>query len=102
MNKPKNVDRSSSNQRPAWILPVLIVVALGAAAALFALLSGASRDAYVPEVTGAPHLDVDQTIIDHGDQPYNNVVESVFNVRNVGDQPLIFSREPRVEVIQGC
>lgn len=80
----------------------MIIGALGAIAALFALLSGVFRSPYVPDVTGGPHIEVDQTSIDHGDQRFDTPVESVFRVRNVGDQPLVFLGEPQVELIEGC
>jgi archaellum component FlaG (FlaF/FlaG flagellin family) len=76
----------------AALLVVVIVAAL--------LLS--SAEPFVPEVTGAPHLSVAQTHYDYGNVRNNTWVETVVRVRNTGDQPLIFTSEPHVQVVEGC
>jgi hypothetical protein len=64
--------------------------------------SGAASPAVTPEVTGAPRLAVDQTVIDEGYVRLNSTVRTAFRLRNVGDQPLRILGEPQVELVEGC
>lgn len=91
-----------SPQRPAWLIPTVIIGAIVVILAILAVLAGSRREPFEPEVTGAPHVEIDQTSIDHGSVRFEQSVESVFRVRNVGDQPLVIMGEPRVELLQGC
>ena len=61
-----------------------------------------SAPAESPQVTGAPRLVVDQTIIDEGYVKLNKTIKTTFNLKNVGDQPLQILDEPRVELVEGC
>lgn len=54
------------------------------------------------EVTGAPSLKVDKEQIDLGDVRLGQWVSATFAVTNVGDKPLRFTRQPYIEVIEGC
>ncbi len=87
---------------PIW-LPLIIVA--GAALIAVALISskGSQSDSTVtPQVNGAPALQVDKEKVDFGDVPLGQTVEVKFEVANVGDQPLRFTKKPYVEVIEGC
>jgi len=53
-------------------------------------------------VKGAPSLQVDKEKVDLGDVKLGQTVQVKFKVTNVGDQPLRFTKEPFVEVVQGC
>lgn len=55
-----------------------------------------------PQVTGAPRLVVDQTIVDEGDVKLGKTIRSAFRLQNVGDKPLQILGEPEVEVVEGC
>jgi len=55
-----------------------------------------------PQVKGAPHLTTDRDVQDFGSVKFNNTVEAVFELTNVGDQDLTFSEPPRVELVEGC
>lgn len=57
---------------------------------------------FVPEVTGQPSLAVDQNELDFGDVRFNRFVTAEFDVTNVGDVPLRFTRNPWVTVQEGC
>ncbi|MBK8023506.1 MAG: DUF1573 domain-containing protein [Chloroflexi bacterium] len=61
-----------------------------------------SQPPFVPEVTGQPHASIDSTLINHGDLKMEAYAESVFRIRNTGDQALRILGEPRVELVQGC
>ena len=90
-------------QRPAWLLPAIVIAVVAVVGAVAALVfGGRSASSYTPEVTGSPRAVVDQTVVDHGTVPLNQMVESVYQVSNVGDEPLIILGEPRVELLEGC
>lgn len=57
---------------------------------------------YTPEVTGGPRISVDQDYIDYGFVHFNTTIQTVFEVTNVGDKPLIIAGAPQVEVAEGC
>ena len=59
-------------------------------------------DDFVPEVVGAPRVSVSDDWIDYGDVKLNTTIETVFRVRNAGDETLYIFDEPQVEVVQGC
>jgi hypothetical protein len=80
---------------------VLAAVAIVVVVAILSSRSGAASN-FKPEVAGAPRLSVTQDLVDHGDVKFENYVESVYTVRNVSDQPLIFLSAPKVELIEGC
>lgn len=54
------------------------------------------------EVNGAPSLKVDREQVDLGNVQLGQTVEVTFRVTNVGDQPLRFSEQPYIEVLEGC
>jgi hypothetical protein len=90
-------------KRPSWLLPVIVIVVVAAIGAVAALvLSNRPTSSYTAEVSGAPRAVVDQTVVDHGAVPFEQMVESAFVVQNVGDEPLVILGEPRVELVQGC
>lgn len=58
---------------------------------------------FEPEVSGAPRVEVlPQDVIDYGDVKLGSTINTVFNVRNVGDEPLVVLGEPQVELVEGC
>lgn len=57
---------------------------------------------FTPEVTGSPSLKADKEKVDLGDVKLGQTVEVSFEIRNVGDQPLKFSKAPFIEVKEGC
>ena len=54
------------------------------------------------EVTGAPSLKVDQEKVDLGNVKLGQTVDVKFNITNVGDEILRFSKSPYIEVLEGC
>jgi hypothetical protein len=58
---------------------------------------------FAPTFTDGPRVEVLPTdVLDYGDVEFNKMVNAVFTVRNVGDEPLVVLGEPQVELIQGC
>jgi hypothetical protein len=53
-------------------------------------------------VSGAPSLKIDKEFVDFGDVRYERPVGASFQLTNVGDRPLKFSRAPYIEVVEGC
>lgn len=57
---------------------------------------------FTPVIGEGPRIEVSQDTLDYGDVEYNNPVNAVFYVRNVGDEPLIIQETPQIEVVKGC
>ncbi len=57
---------------------------------------------FTPAVTGRPHVTVSQDKIDYGDVKLGQTINTVFDVRNTGDQTLVIQGAPQVEVVEGC
>lgn len=96
---------ASSAKRAVLRRPLLIIVGVMVVAVIgigLASISNLNSTPYVPEVIGAPHADVSTALIDHGDMQMEEFAESIFRIRNTGDQPLRILEEPRVELVQGC
>jgi hypothetical protein len=72
---------------------------------LLAVLLGARRETPVnfePEVRGGPSLKADREKVDLGDVRLGDWVEVSFDLTNVGDESLEFTKAPYVEVVEGC
>jgi hypothetical protein len=54
------------------------------------------------EVIGAPSLKVDKEQVDLGDVHLGQWVSATFQLTNVGDKTLRFTRQPYIEVLEGC
>jgi hypothetical protein len=89
--------------RPKWFLP-LMVIGFSAAVigGVLGLIVANQQPPYIPEVTGRAAVAVDQDYFDYGDVHYNNPVETIFRVKNVGDEVLYLAGAPLVEVVEGC
>ncbi len=109
--KGQKSKRKPVSSETHYILPrrwLYISVGMGIvlllAVILFLSRSQATVDPdFVPEVTGAPRLQVIQDTFDYGAVQVETRIQTVFRVRNVGDEDLIIlDREPRVELVRGC
>ena len=108
--KHRSQRRNTPSPQPVLSRRVIALVAIGivvAGIALWSVLSSQTTDIsdFVPEVAGAPRVAVAQEIFDYGDVKLNSTVETVFKVRNVGDQDLRLLDGwdgPRVELVRGC
>ncbi len=54
------------------------------------------------EVSGAAALKPDKEKIDLGDVRLGNTVSASFQLTNVGDKPLRFTKKPYIQVVEGC
>lgn len=85
-----------------WLFLILGgILLMGSALFLWIQGKNATPTASI-EVSGSPSLKTDRDRIDLGEQKLGNPVEVSFHLTNVGDKPLRFSKEPYVEVVEGC
>jgi hypothetical protein len=74
--------------------------------ALVLILPGLGRRGVVDEsrveVAGQPSLRAEPESIDFGVVPLDTPKSFVFDLTNVGDEPLRLSQEPTIEVLEGC
>ena len=54
------------------------------------------------EVSGKPELKADRELVDLGDIKLGKTTTVAFEVTNVGDQTLKFTKAPYIEVVEGC
>lgn len=104
-NKNRELKRLAKKKRRAqrfWLFIGLGGVFLVTAAVLLSLKGRNATSLAAVEVNGAPSLKADQEKIDLGDEKLGNTVEVSFQISNVGDKPLRFSKQPYVEVVEGC
>ncbi len=103
MSKPsKKVVAQKKQKVPIWLWAS---IAAGVALIAFVVLQAASNNSTPPPaplVTGGPALQVDKENVDFGNVALGQTVEAKFEVTNVGDQPLRFTQEPYIEVLEGC
>lgn len=84
-------------------LPLYLALGGGVILIVAALLAFQKpRAPYTPEVTGRASLKADKELVDLGEVKLGTQVEVTFNIENVGDQPLVFSEPPYIEVKEGC
>ncbi len=99
--KHNKVLRHHKKKQP-W--PMIFLFAGGImliAVAVFALKKPSQTKAAI-EVTGSPSLKVDKEKVDLGYVTLGRTVDVQFNLTNVGDQTLRFTKTPFVEVVEGC
>jgi hypothetical protein len=82
-----------------WIIGSVIAVVLIAGIAIYEI---AVKEDFVPQVMGAPSIQVANAVVHHGDVQLNSFVEAKYEIRNVGDQELRIINQPIAEVIEGC
>lgn len=88
--------------RPKWLLPAALVVIAVVVVGGIAVVVASQQPPYVPEVTDRPAARVSQDRFDYGTVRYSQVVNTSFQVKNVGDETLYVLGEPRIEVVEGC
>lgn len=99
----RGVSKSRQVQRKQNKL--LLIMALAGAAILIiaAFVAFQNKPAsFTPEITGGPSLRADKEKVDLGDVKLGQTVQVSFEISNVGDQSLKFSKAPYIEVKEGC
>lgn len=89
-------------QKSPWGLILLIGGGLLLVLGVVLAFNRPSQSKAAIEVRGLPGLKADKEKVDLGEVKLNKVVEVSFQLTNVGDQTLRFSKEPYIEVLEGC
>jgi hypothetical protein len=92
-------EKQPEKARPLLVALAGIVLVLMAALALFRPISAALNDAFS---SGAPSLKVDKERVDLGDVKLGKIVSVTFQLTNVGNKTLRFSKDPYIDIIKGC
>ena len=100
--KGKRFGRKSKRTQYPWLFPLIVGMVLAGLAFLVLRGKPAAQPLAAIEVHGAPSLKVDQEQIDMGDVKLGQMVEASFRLTNIGDQPLRFTKQPYIEVVEGC
>jgi cell division septal protein FtsQ len=102
--KYKPVQKKHMRKKRRSLLPVWLIVGGLALVvlAIFAFRRSPPAAKAEIEVSGSPSLKVDKSEVDLGDIKLGRTVLVSFQLTNVGDQPLRFSKAPYVEVLEGC
>ncbi len=97
-----NHPRPAAAKRRRRFLIVATALTVLAAVSIAAVLVASQPKPFVPQVTGAPSLQIEQTRYDYGDVRFGQPVHTVFRIRNVGDRALQILNQPQVQVVRGC
>ena len=91
-----------SRKKQLW--PMILLLAGGVLLVIGAVsvLNKPSQPKATIEISGAPSLKVDREKVDLGNVKLGQTVEVKFQIMNVGDQTLRFSKAPYIEVLEGC
>ncbi len=87
---------------PIWLWGLIAAGVVVIAFVVIQTISSNSTPPPAPLVTGGPALQVDKEKVDLGNLALGSTVEAKFEVTNVGDRPLQFTKKPYIEVIEGC
>lgn len=100
--KSKKYPRKRQRGNRRW-LPILIALGglLLVGLAFLALREKPTPGAAI-EVTGAPSLRIDREKVDLGNMKFNQPAQVSFQLTNVGDQTLRLTKDPYIEVVEGC
>lgn len=101
----KSVKQQSAQKNRQGQIVLVAFIAMVVIAGVFILLQPKTTvpAGFEPQVIGAPSLVVlSDELIDHGDVPVNEFVETEFVIQNVGDEDLIILGNPIIEVVVGC
>jgi hypothetical protein len=101
--KKSRSKKSGANNHMWWIWAGIaggVVLVIAALALVSRQNDSPSQKAFDPKfeptVTGAPRVEVlPQDTVDYGNVKLGTTINTVFNVRNVGDEPLIVLGEPK-------
>lgn len=97
--------RPTKGRSQPWLLWIGVSLT-GILVAAVALLTWQANSGSTPDTAisagGTPNLVVDQTNIDFGDVPVNQMVKASFKLSNTGDGQLSLDVPPAPEVVDGC
>ncbi len=86
-----------------WPVVLLVIGALVVTGVVMLISQESARpNGFVPKVSGAPALEVEQPFFELGDMHFNVPANVTYVLRNVGNQPLRILDVPQVKVLEGC
>ena len=105
-SKPREHRIKNKNARRRWLafLPIAgsVLLIIAAVAVAFAVQRGRTPGKAAAEVKGGPRLQVDKETVDLGRVDFGRMMGARFQLTNVGDDTLRFSKQPYIEVVEGC
>jgi len=103
MSTMKNKKKQKYRRQRSATLPIFLALGglLIITGAFFALRQPSKPKAPI-EVAGSPSLKVDKEKVDLGAVKLGQTVQVEFELTNVGDETLRFSKQPTIEVKEGC
>jgi hypothetical protein len=100
--KPQNT-KAYPRAFSGWVWFGLGSVLLLSVIAAFAFWRGGKTSpSFTPEATGGAKLKADRQQVDLGNVQLGQTVAVSFELTNTGDQPLRFTDQPYIEVVEGC
>jgi hypothetical protein len=105
MAKSKIYSSKRGKAQPRHGLSPLLIILAGAVILIVTLilaLQTSPSNPTTPEVTGTARLKSDKQKIDLGDVKLGTLVKTSFQLTNIGDQVLRFTKAPYVEIKEGC
>ncbi len=104
MSKGKNYRTKYGRAKPRASKKPLIMI-IGGAVLLLVAVFFVFAQAQPPAVDtggGTPKIKADKELVDLGDQNLGNTVQVSFTITNEGSGTLRFTKDPYVEVKEGC
>ena len=103
MSKVKNNRTKYGRSKPKTSRTPLILILGGAVLIIVALIFALQPPQPTAATTGGtPKLKANKELVDLGDQKLGNPVQVSFQLTNTGDGTLRFTKDPYVEVKEGC
>jgi hypothetical protein len=102
---PRNYSKRNRAAQPKSRLGQILIAVGGLMVLSFlawTLWPSTTNANFKSEVTGAAAIKPDKEKIDLGDVQLGKTVSAAFQLTNVGDQPLHFTKAPYVELVEGC
>ena len=86
-----------------WPVVVLVIGALAITGVVLLISQESALPAgFVPKVSGAPALEIEQPFFELGDMQFNAPANVTYVLRNMGERPLRILEVPQVQVLAGC
>lgn len=103
MSQNKN-NKNIRHRKKKQLWPLILLIGAGlllVIGAFFAFKKPSEPKADI-EISGSPSLKVDKEKVDLGDVKLGQTVQVSFDLTNVGDETLKFTKAPYIEVLEGC
>ena len=103
MPKEKNYRTKYGRSKPKKSRKPLFLIVGGAVLLIIALVFALQTPQTATGTPGgAPELKTDKAFVDLGDKALGSIARVTFKLSNAGDSTLRFTKDPYVEVKEGC